>query len=121
MWWKNYKLWIVVAAIIAFTAGVFYQKWQKVDDEADNYLQQKWQLQEELKELKDRKKIFSDCDVEAKDRAKETLEKRAEFSFEAKRHLEVGMITKADYDYGFRACLRRNGIIEPAVEGNLFE
>src|SRR3989344_8422600 len=64
------------------------------------------------------KKVFSDCDQEAKDKAKEALAKKVELAkatgaydaAELQKAYDLGLHLKDDYNYNYENCLRRNGV-----------
>lgn len=67
----------------------------------------------------DDKKVFSDCDQEAKDKAREALAKKTELAkatgddYNAQQYqkaYDLGLHLKDDYNYSYENCLRRHGV-----------
>lgn len=85
------------------------------------YEQQVNSLNNEIVRLKsemDNKKVYADCDTEAKDKSKELLGKKIELAKnsgdprlpEYQKAYDLGLNLKDDYNYLYDNCLRRQGV-----------
>lgn len=116
---KKSHVFISLLFLVLVTLGVYY--WAVLLPNLRNNEREIDQLRSEVTKLQaqlDEKKVYSDCDQEAKDKSRELLSKKIEVAKEVgdsgvkeyQKAYDLGLHLKDDYNSIYENCLRRHGV-----------